>query len=252
MNIVLALKLFMAPCLIAAISLAGRRWGPGVSGWLIGLPLTSGPVSLILATQYGRPFAAQAAVGTMAGQGSVCIFCLTYSLLARKWSWQVCALFSGLAFFAATFVWNSFSLSLLDTLIVLLLIIGLVISLIPKRTVALNGGSLPKWDLPARMLFATAFVIVLTTAASILGPQLSGLISPFPAFGMVLAAFAHSQHGPNAAMRLLRGVAIGAFAFTSFFLIVAGLLTSLGILWTYTLAALAALSVNGISLRLVR
>jgi hypothetical protein len=249
---VLALKLFMTPCLIATASLAGRRWGPGVSGWLIGLPLTSGPVSLILASQYGRPFAAQAAVGTLAGQGSVCIFCLTYSLLSQKWGWAASAVLSSLAFFIATLIWDSFSLSLLPTLIALLVIIRLVIYWIPRRDAMLNVGSLPKWDLPARMIVATTFVIVLTTIASFLGPQLSGLISPFPVFGMVLTAFAHSQHGPNAAMRLLRGMAIGAFAFASFFLIVGGLLTSLGILWTYILAAVAAVSVNGISLRLVR
>jgi hypothetical protein len=68
----------------------------------------------------------------------------------------------------------------------------------------------------------------------------------------VLAAFAHYLQGAEAANRVLRGVAIGALAFTSFFLIVGGLLPGLGILWTYTLAAVVAVSVNGISLRLVR
>jgi hypothetical protein len=40
----LLLKLIVAPLLIGAASLAGRRWGETVSGWFIGLPLTSGPV----------------------------------------------------------------------------------------------------------------------------------------------------------------------------------------------------------------
>jgi hypothetical protein len=33
----LALKLVLTPTLIGAASLAGRRWGPAVSGWLVGL-----------------------------------------------------------------------------------------------------------------------------------------------------------------------------------------------------------------------
>ena len=35
---ILVLKLLLAPLLIYVVTLAGRRWGPTVSGFLIGLP----------------------------------------------------------------------------------------------------------------------------------------------------------------------------------------------------------------------
>ena len=41
---ILILKLVATPLLIGMASLAGRRWGETISGWFIGLPLTSGPV----------------------------------------------------------------------------------------------------------------------------------------------------------------------------------------------------------------
>lgn len=66
----LAFKLILAPILIALATLIGRRWGHGVSGWIAALPLTSGPVSLIFAIQYDAAFAAQAAIGTLAGVDS--------------------------------------------------------------------------------------------------------------------------------------------------------------------------------------
>jgi hypothetical protein len=46
--LILALKLVVTPALIAAATLVGRRFGPSISGWLVGLPFTSGPVSLFL------------------------------------------------------------------------------------------------------------------------------------------------------------------------------------------------------------
>ena len=58
----MVLKALLAPLLILLATLAGRRWGPGVGGWLAGLPLTSGPVSLILALEQGPEFAARAAL----------------------------------------------------------------------------------------------------------------------------------------------------------------------------------------------
>lgn len=49
----IALKLVLTPLLIGMASVAGRRWGPMVSGRLIGLPLTSAPVVLFLALEQG-------------------------------------------------------------------------------------------------------------------------------------------------------------------------------------------------------
>src|SRR5438132_8692826 len=54
----LLLKLIVTPLLIGAASLAGRRWGETLSGWFIGLPLTSGPVCWFLALEQGTGFAA--------------------------------------------------------------------------------------------------------------------------------------------------------------------------------------------------
>ncbi len=247
-----ALKLLLTPFFIAAVTLAGRRWGPTASGLLVGLPLTSGPVSLILALQYGRPFAAHAAIGSLCGQASVCIFCLAYSRVAQKANWLVSALAAMAAFLAATVLWNSFTLSLLPALALMLAVIGAALYLLPRYPAAATASGAPRWDLPARMIVATAFVILLTTFADVLGPQLSGLISPLPIFGLVLAAFTHYQQGPRAAATFLRGVVLGSWAFGCFFLVVGGLLPHLATGWTYALAALSAVSANATSFYLAR
>ena len=48
-------------------------------------------------------------------------------------------------------------------------------------------GLLPWWDLPARGLAAMALVVALTAASGSLGPNLSGLLAPFPVITSVLA-----------------------------------------------------------------
>jgi hypothetical protein len=246
--VVLALKLFLTPFFIAMVSLAGRKWGPGISGWLMGLPLTSAPVSIILASQYGTAFAAHAAVGSLGGQVSVCIFCLVYSMASRKLGWTASSAAGILAFLASTFFWSHFSLSLLPALLILLGTIGLVSRLIPASPTTHGSTRLPNWDLPARMTLAALFVYLLTTFASFLGPQLSGLISPFPVFGVILAAFTHRQQGSKAAADLLRGNVAGSLGFACFFGVVAFWLPGMGILPTYLAATAAAVSLNGITL----
>ena len=62
----LAIKLIVTPLVVLLASLASRRWGDVVAGWLVGLPLTSAPVSVFLAIEQGPLFAAQAAMGSIA------------------------------------------------------------------------------------------------------------------------------------------------------------------------------------------
>jgi hypothetical protein len=249
---ILAFKLIVTPLFIGSVTLAGRRWGPVVSGLMMGLPLTSGPISLFLAIQYGGKFAAQAAVGSLAGEASVCVFCLAYSLAARKSSWPFSAFIALTAFLVTTLIWNHFSWLLISAFIVLLVIIGLVARLIPHNPRLPKVTSPPAWDLPARMVIAALFVLLLTTIANALGPQLSGLLSPFPVFGVVLASFTHSQQGAQAASNLLRGVVLGSLSFASFFLVVGMFLTQWGPAWTYPTAALVAILVGGLLYFLTR
>jgi hypothetical protein len=59
----LLLKLTLAPLLVAAATLVAQKWGPRVGGLLMGLPLTTGPIFLLLAIDQGPHFAAGATVG---------------------------------------------------------------------------------------------------------------------------------------------------------------------------------------------
>lgn len=67
MTAILLFKIIAAPLLICAATLVSRRWGHGVGGWLTGLPMTSGPVSVFFALDHGSHFARHAAEGTIGG-----------------------------------------------------------------------------------------------------------------------------------------------------------------------------------------
>ena len=208
----LILKLVLVPVLIGVVSLTGRRWGPAVGGWLAGLPWTSGPVALFLAFEQGNAFAAQAAQGTLLGLVSVFAFCLVYTRIARSQGWAVSVLSGWGAFFAATLALNGVAISLIPAFAGVL--VAMVATLRFLRAAGPSGATPvpPVWEIPLRMLAATAMVLMITTAAASLGPQLSGLLTPFPVYATVLAVFTHHFEGALTATRLLRGVVIGSVA----------------------------------------
>src|SRR5438094_553447 len=63
----LLLKVVLTPALIATATLVGRRWGGTMSGWLVGLPLTSAPVVFFLALDQGTAFATTASLAVLGG-----------------------------------------------------------------------------------------------------------------------------------------------------------------------------------------
>ena len=59
-------KLALVPAVVWLASLAARRWGHAVSGYLGGFPMIGGPITLYLAIDFGPAFAAQVATATLA------------------------------------------------------------------------------------------------------------------------------------------------------------------------------------------
>jgi len=241
----LVLKLVLTPALIGAVSIAGRRWGPGVSGWLVGFPLTSGPIAFILALEHGVEFAAAAAAGSMAGASAQAAFCVAYGRSAGRWHWGPALLAGFLAFAAAAVALRSLTLPVVPLALAVVVALVAALRLMPADGRARRAATLPRWDLPARVVVTTAVVLVLTGVAHVLGPQLTGLLATFPLYGAILAGFAHHLQGPGPAIRVLRGLLLGLFAFAGFFFVLAMLLERVGIAGGFAAAIAAVLALQG-------
>jgi hypothetical protein len=226
----------------------GRRWGPAVSGWFIGLPLTSAPISLFFALDHGTAFAARAAEGTLLGLISGACFCLAYCWVSFYTGWLGSLLAGWSMFFVSTFVLEHISLPLILAFAVVIVFLVLVVKLFPRTPGQSTVMPPPPWEVYARMGVAAAFVLLLTGVSSLLGPQLSGLLTPFPVFATILGAFTHHFQGKAAACRLLRGVVIGSFTFAVFFLIVSATIEREGILIAFVAAILASFMLHACSL----
>ncbi|HEY5260556.1 MAG TPA: hypothetical protein VIJ33_00410 [Solirubrobacteraceae bacterium] len=247
----IALKLFLTPSLIGAVTLAQRRWGPTIGGLLVGLPLTSGPVALFFAIEHGTKFATAAAAATILGTAGATVFCLAYARAAVTRPWPLATIMGAAAYIPAVtmlrLIPDDFPVLSYVAICVLLLIARAAIQAPPSRQTTLECRA-PRWDLPARMLLATALVVGLTAAAGMLGARLSGLLSPIPVYATVLAVFTHRVEGGRAAQRLLRGVLTGNFAFITFFLVLTLALHHDGTSAAFLLASLSVVVIQSIAL----
>jgi len=207
----LLLKITLAPALVASASLAGRRFGPRVGGWLIGFPVVAGPVLWFYAREQGAAFAAGAAAGTVLGTVSLCCFLATYAWSATRLGWQASALLGWLAFAAATFVLQQAPSPPLGVRLLAAFAALLVTGHTLPRLPAGPPVPRPRHDLALRLLATAALVVGLTGVAGLLGPSLSGLITPFPVATTILVVFAHRE-APSLSVKAALGEAAAGFA----------------------------------------
>jgi hypothetical protein len=249
----LAVKLLLAPSFVVGASLIARRFGPRVGGLIAGLPVVAGPILLAYALAHGRAFAAGAAAGTLLGLVSLIAFVVVYGRLAGRVFWGASMLAGWLAFAVATAAFST--LSLPSGAALALAAVALLVGLAwlprpsPERPTPTTP---PAWDLPLRAACALALVLTLTAVSGWLGPQLSGLLAPFPIIATVLATFTHAQRGPDELLRLLRGLVSGFGAFALFCFTLATALHRLDIAAAFALATALALLTQAIVLVLMR
>ena len=248
------LRILLAPALIGAASLAGRRWGPAVSGWLVGLPLTSAPVTFLLALEHGPAFAAQVGLGTLVGTVSQVLFAVVYAWLARRHGWPLAFVGGSVAFALSTAALAGLRVPLAALACGVVIALALSLRAMPtiEQRATAAATPLPRWDLPVRMLVATLIVGVLVAAAPALGPRFTGMLSPFPVYAAILTVFAHRGQGALSAIGVLRGLLAGLFGFVGFFVVVAGSIERVGIAAAFVGATLVALSVQLVSLWTLR
>ncbi|XLZ70052.1 hypothetical protein ABT364_26535 [Massilia sp. SR12] len=258
MNSILALKLFLVPALIYAVTLAGRRWGPGVAGWLSAFPVVAGPILLAIALEQGAPFAAAAAEGTLMAVLAIIVFSLAYAWASGRWNVARAMPFALAAWALAVAGLQSVRPAL--PLAVLLVVAALFIA--PRLFPALPAASAaPRphaasaaagaaaaarfgGDLPWRMLAGAVLVMSVSAAAAGLGPRLSGFLAMFPVMGTVLVGFTHVQSGRASAVQLLRGTMLGYFAFAAFCLSIALLLRAQPVPVSFGAAFVFALTIQ--------
>jgi hypothetical protein len=249
----LAVKFLLAPGFVVGASLVARRFGPRVGGLIAGLPVVAGPILLAYALAHGRSFAAGAAAGTLLGLVSLIAFVVVYARLAGRLFWGVSMLAGWLAFALATLLFSAVSVPAGAALVIAGtgLLLGLA-SLPRPEEQPLEHPAPPSWDLPLRAACALALVLTLTAIAGWLGPQLSGLLAPFPIIATVLATFTHAQRGTDELLRLLRGLVSGFAAFALFFFVLAVSLRRLDTSAAFALATLLALLIQGGALAVAR
>ncbi|WP_018623091.1 hypothetical protein [Spirosoma luteum] len=248
MNILL-LKVTLMPSVIALVTLAIRKWGNRAGGLIGSMPWIAGPILLFFILEQGKTFGIHSIQGSMTGILALISFCFSYASLSRKLTWLPTLLLSYGLYTITAVIFNYLQLSLWLSYGVVLGCVLLALRLFPvPGNTAITPRRLP-FDILIRMLVATLFVLVITGLATVLGPNWSGILTPFPILTSILAIFTHTLQGSDATILTLRGLLIGLFGFTTFLFLQAFLLPEFSVAISFGIAFLVNAGINLIANR---
>ena len=245
--LLLVTKVLVAPILLTVVALVERKWGAVVGGWLLGLPLTSGPLSFLILAEHGPRFAENAARGTLLGLVGAGVFCATYFTAARARSWRTSLALGVAACVAVMAGVSQIQLGFAATMVLAAIVLALVaaVAATPKTTVAASSPS--GRDLVFRVMIASVIVGCVALASTMLGSQISGMLMTLPAITAIMAVTTHRSAGRDSARRLLRGSVAGLWGGVAFFAVVGALVTIISPGLTYLAAVAAAVVVAGLA-----
>ena len=239
---VLALKLLLAPLLVVASSLAGRRWGPRLAGILVVLPIVARPILLILYLDHGSAFTADAARAATLGIVPLAAFALIFAYLSRRHGWLVILLTSWVTVLIADLALSRVTVPATAALLLALLALHGADALLRRMDQPMPPPvTATWWDLPARAIATAVLVVLVTGFAAVLGPALTGALAPFPIALSVVCAFTAAQSGHAGVLALLRGIVPGLDGFALFCFLVAILINRVGAAAAFGLATAAAI-----------
>ncbi|HUP97591.1 MAG TPA: hypothetical protein VM073_06615 [Usitatibacter sp.] len=242
------IRLALVPAAVWLASLAARRWGHGISGYLGGMPLIGGPITLFLALDHGADFAARSALFTLAavaGQGAHLLALAHVGgryRLAQRHAW-IAALLSGWGCFAV--VAGMVTLLPLDLPLATALAVAALAAAwwwLPRVQGEMARPSIPPLELRLRLVAAFVLAAFILWSAPRFGPIWSGVLLSLPITGSIMPPFTLALYGSGALTRLVRGFAVGLWGFSAFFLVVAATVRDWGITAAFTAAVGAALA----------
>lgn len=248
MSLILALKIILVPSIIGGVTLAGRRWGPDVAGWLSAFPVVSAPLLWFIAMEQGAPFAADASAATLSAVLAILVFGVSYAWAALRYSWTISLPFSLVCYLLAVAALNAWAPSLMIAAPSVLLALVLVPRIYPTPPdTEVSTKSAARHDIWLRMLTGAALVVLVTQFSAQLGSRLSGLFAMFPAIGLVLTVFSHINAGAAFTIKQLRSMVFGYYAFAAFCLVLALVLPYMNIAAAFSLALTATLAIQCLS-----
>lgn len=192
--------------MILSVTFLQRQYGDRFGGWLIGLPITTGPFILIICIQEGVAFGGRTTHGVLLGQIALIAFCWAYAFAALRTKWYSAILIGTAVCLVIGYFVTQIKVPTWVSMIILIVLWLAAMKWWPHSNLPEEKITPPSWELPVRILATLTLLVSLSALAPHVGAKAAGALSTYPVIASVLGTFNHKRFGPAATIATLRGL----------------------------------------------
>jgi hypothetical protein len=207
-------KMAVTALFMSLTTIIAARLGTTAGALVATLPVSAGPVYVVLAVDHDSAFISKSALSSLALNAATAIFITVYVLFAQQRSlWFSVSLALAVwlaAAVALTFVhWTGWSASVLNVSV--LVLCSIIVE--PFRHVRMLPTIDSWYAFAARAAMVTLLVGAIVVLSSKIGPAASGVIAMFPVVSMSIMLILHHRVGGPATAALLANAIFGLAGF---------------------------------------
>ena len=241
----IVLKIVVTSAMVLALSWLSERVSPKAAGVFAGFPLGIAVSLFFIGVEQGPQFAATASVSTLGGLGASLVFCFAYwqfSDRIKTWDVVLSSILSMAVFVAAAAVLAQLPQGRWLLTAITLVLTGLAI--LAFRGIRNVGAGESKTVtvtpliLLARAGVASAIVLIITSLASVIGEEWSGLLSGFPITLYPVLLIVHVTYSKREVHGIIKNFPFGIGSLIIFAFAASYLFVPWGVYW----GALAAVA----------
>jgi hypothetical protein len=202
---VLGLRMALVAGFVMLVAVIAERTGPFLGAMIASLPLSAGPIYVMLALDHDAAWIGQAMLGSIAMCGATPVFIMAYCMLARRHGTLASLSGALLAWFAGALIVQARVWTLPQALLVALPMNVVAVYLGRRFTRGVPPARIERrWsDLAIRALLCAALAGFVLAVSNIVPPQISGVLSLTPILLISVAIVLHSRVGGAATAALL-------------------------------------------------
>lgn len=232
----LALKMAMTAVVVVVTSVVVERTGPFIGALIAALPTAGGAAYVILAIEHPPEFIAASAIGSVATDASVSIFCLVYAALAQRRNLVVSLSVALAVWLMCAGLFQLVHWTMVSAVILNVVVFAVTIPLSwryrafgPPRTFLRT-----RYDIPLRGIAAAIVVAIVTSASYSIGSFASGIFALFPIIMSSSIVILHPRIGGKATASMLAHAQVAFIGLSLGFVAVHYLVPMIGTWWSLT------------------
>lgn len=212
--VTLVIKMAVAACFVITATVAAERAGPAIGALIATLPVSAGPAYVFLALDHEPQFISQAALASLALNGSTAIYAVAYVLLAQRQPFVIAVPGAFLAWLVSVVAFMAISTTTWIAVAINLIVVPLGFLAVRKyRFTRVPPMRLRWYDFGMRALLVACLVGAVVTLSFRIGPGPTGVLAAFPVVFTSIMIILHNRIGGTAAAAVLASGMFGLCGF---------------------------------------